>query len=89
MPNRETIILTGNDENRLAQLLRAARHQIRVAQVTASPRMQDTLTDLEDILADQLAAVRKAADADKSDAAPPGVRDRKKKRLSWRLSRAA
>ena len=56
---RDTFTLSGDDENRLVQLLELARHQARVAQTAAAPRMQDALTDVEDALADHLAALAK------------------------------
>ena len=53
----DTFTLSGDDESRLTQLLELARHQARVAQAAAAPRMQDALTELEDALADQIAAL--------------------------------
>ena len=43
---RDTFTLSGDDENRLVQLVEPARHQARVAQTAAAPRMQDALTDI-------------------------------------------
>ena len=80
----DTFTLSGDDESRLVQLLELARHQARVAQAAAAPRMQDALTDLEDALADQLAALANAAEDDKADAEASGDPGR-----SWRPLRAA
>ena len=52
----DTFTLSGDDEQRLTQLLELARHQARAAQTAAAPRMQDALTDIEDTLADHLVA---------------------------------
>ena len=41
---RDTFSLSGDPESRVAQLLQLAQHQARVAQVSAAPRMQDSLT---------------------------------------------
>jgi hypothetical protein len=80
----DTFTLSGDDENRLVQLLELARHQARVAQTAAAPRMQDALTDIEDALADHLAALANAAEDDKADAEALGDIGR-----SWRPLRAA
>ena len=64
----DTFTLSGDDESRLTQLLELARHQARVAQTAAAPRMQDALTELEDALADRIAALRNAAEDDQADA---------------------
>ena len=53
----DTFTLSGDYEQRLVQLLEIARHQARVAQAAAAPRMQDALTELEDALSDHLAAL--------------------------------
>ena len=74
----------GRYENRLVQLLELARHQARVAQTAAAPRMQDALTDIEDALADHLAALANAEEDDKADAEASGDPGR-----SWRPLRAA
>ena len=49
--------------------------------------MQDALTELEDTLSDQLAALEHAADDDKADAEASGEAERE--RRSWRPLRAA
>jgi hypothetical protein len=87
MAHQETVTLTGTYESRVAQLLRAARHQARLAQSGARPRMQDALTELEDALSDQLGALESAADADLADAEETGEAERI--RRSWRPLRAA
>ncbi len=87
MAHQETVTLTGTYESRVAQLLRAARHQARLAQAAARPRMQDALTELEDALSDQLGALESAADADLADAEETGEAERM--RQSWRPLRAA
>src|SRR3954468_11398632 len=86
MVQQETITLTGTYESRLAQLLRAARHQARLAQAGARPRMQDALTELEDALSDQLGALEGAAEADLADAE---TGEAERIRQSWRPLRAA
>jgi hypothetical protein len=87
MTHHETVTLTGTYESRIAQLLRAARHQARLAQVGARPRTQDALTELEDTLSEQLGALESAADADLADAEDSGEAERI--RQSWRPLRAA
>ena len=83
----DTFTLSGDNESRIAQLLRITQHQIRVAQIAARPRMQDALTDLEDTLSDQLAALEHAAEDDKFDAEASGQAERE--RRSWQPMRAA
>jgi hypothetical protein len=87
MAQQETITLTGTYESRLAQLLRAARHQARLAQAGARPRMEDALAELEDALSEQLGSLEYAADADQADAEESGEAERE--RQSWRPLRAA
>jgi hypothetical protein len=87
MAQQDTVTLTGTYESRVAQLLRAARHQARVAQAGARPRMQDALSELEDMLSDQLGALQCAAEADVADAEEFGEAERE--RQSWRPLRAA
>ena len=83
----DTFTLSGDYENRVAQLLRLAQHHARVAQATAAPRMQDALTELEDALSDQIAALDRAAEDDKADAEATGEAERE--RQAWRPMRAA
>jgi hypothetical protein len=87
MAHEETVTLTGTYESRVAQLLRVARHQTRLAQAGARPRMQDALSELEDALSDHLGALESAADADLADAEGTGEVERI--RQSWRPLRAA
>jgi hypothetical protein len=87
MAQLDTVTLTGTYESRVAELLRAARHQARLAQSGARPRMQDALAELEDALSDQLGALESAADADLADAEETGEAERI--RRSWRPLRAA
>jgi hypothetical protein len=84
---QDIVPLSGEDGDRVAQLLRAARHYARVAQLRARPRMQDALTQLEDALSDQLAALENAADDDAADAEDCGEAERE--RQVWRPLRAA
>jgi hypothetical protein len=87
MEHLETVTLTGTYESRIAQLLRAARNQARLAQAGARPRTRDALTELEDTLSDQLGALESAADADLADAEETGEAERI--RQSWHPLRAA
>ena len=80
----DTFTLSGDDETRLVQLLELARHQARVPQTAAAPRMQDALTELEDALSDHIAELANAAADDKADAEALGDVGR-----SWRPLRAA
>ena len=80
----DTFTLSGDDKSRLTQLLALAQRQARVAQTAAAPRIQDALTDLEDAIADQIAALANAAEDDKADAEALGDPGR-----SWRPLRAA
>ena len=83
----DTFTLTGDSESRVAQLLRIAQLQARVAQTAGSPRLQNALIALEDAIADQLAALNNAAEDDKADAEVSGAAERR--RQSWRPLRAA
>ena len=83
----DTFTLSGDYENRVAQLLRLTQHQARIAQAAAAPRMQDALTELEDALSDQIAALDRAADDDKADAEASGEAERE--RQAWHPLRAA
>ena len=75
MAQQTIVTLTGTYESRLAQLLRATRHQARLAQADARPRMHDALTELDYILQDQIAAIANAAEDDKADAEMEAVWD--------------
>jgi hypothetical protein len=67
---------SGDCESKVAQLLRFARHQARVAQTGAAPRMQDALTGLEDAISDHLVAFDNAAADDKADTEASGEAER-------------
>jgi hypothetical protein len=62
-----TFTLSGDHENRVVEVLRVAKHQVRLAQPGAAPRMQDALVGLEDALSDQIAWLENAARDDKAD----------------------
>jgi hypothetical protein len=79
-PVPDTFTLSGDCESRIAQLLRVARHQARVAQTGAAPRMKDALTDLENAIS-HLAAFDNAAAEEKADAEAPGEAERE--RHAW------
>ena len=81
------ISLTGGTGSRLADLLRMAQQETKLAERIAGPRLADALTELEDLLSDQLAALAKAADGDAADAETSGASERV--RQSWRPVRAA
>ena len=66
---------------------RRLRHQVRLTQAQAAPRMQDALVGLEDALTDQIAWLENAAEDDKADAEASGEAERE--RQSWRPLRAA
>jgi hypothetical protein len=83
----DTFTLSGDSENRVAQLLRLVQHQARIAQSTAAPRMQDALAELEDAISDHLAALATAENDDKADAEASGEADRE--RQAWHPLRAA
>ena len=65
----ETLSLSGDYESRVTQLLQVTRHQLRVAQTTAAPRMHEALAELDNILEDQIAALADAIKDDETDAA--------------------
>lgn len=73
IPNRtDTCTLTGDYENRVLEALKVAQHQVRLAQATARPRMEDALVGLEEALSDQIAWLENAAEDDKADAEESG-----------------
>jgi hypothetical protein len=63
-----TFALWGDYENRVLEALRVAKHQVRLAQPEAAPRMRDALVGLEDALSDQIAWLENAAQDDKAGA---------------------
>jgi hypothetical protein len=83
----DTFILTGDYENRVLEALKVAQHQVRLAQATARPRMEDALVGLEDALSDQIAWLENAAEDDRADAEESGEAERE--RQAWRPLRAA
>ena len=83
----DTFTLSGDNVNRITQLLRLAQRHARLDQVMVGPRLQDALTDLEDALSDQIAALDNAAQDDLADAEASGAGERE--RRAWRPLRAA
>jgi hypothetical protein len=83
----DTLTLSDDPESRITQLLQLVQHHARIAQTMAAPRMQDALTELEDAISDQLAALDRAAEDDKADAEATGEAARE--RHAWRPLRAA
>ena len=63
-----TFTLSGDYEHRVLEVLKVAKHQVRLAQGDAAPRMQDALVGLEDALSDQISWLENAAEDDKADA---------------------
>jgi hypothetical protein len=64
----DTFALSGDCENRVLEALRVAKHQVRLAQPGAAPRMQDALVGLDDALSDQIARLENAALDDEAEA---------------------
>jgi hypothetical protein len=83
----DTFTLSGDNVNRITQLLRLAQRHARLDQVMVGPRLQDALTDLEDALSDQIAALDNAAQDDLADAEDSGAAERE--RRAWHPLRAA
>jgi hypothetical protein len=83
----DTFTLSGDNVNRITQLLRLAQRHARLDQVMVGPRLQDALTDLEDALSDQIAALDNAAQDDLADAEASGAAERE--RRAWHPLRAA
>jgi hypothetical protein len=75
----DTFTLSGDNVSRLTQLLRLAQRHARLDQVMIGPHLQDTLTDLEDALSDQIAALDNAAQDDSADAEESGEADRQRR----------
>jgi hypothetical protein len=68
--------------DRLRQALRVALHQSRVAQGSGYGRhVEDALVEVEDTIADQLAAIENAVDDDRAEADETGEAERE--RRSW------
>ena len=87
MHSDELLTLSGDYESRIAQLLRLARDQARLAQRGAGPHVQDALTELEDALSDHLGTLDRAIEDDMADAEASGQADRE--RAAWHPLRAA
>lgn len=68
----DTFTLSGDYEHRVLEVLKVAKHQARLAQGDAAPRMQDALVGLEDALSDQIAWLENAAEDDEADAEDSG-----------------
>jgi hypothetical protein len=83
----DTFRLSGDNVSRITQLLRLAQRHARLDQVMVGPRLQDALTDLEDALSDQIAALDNAAQDDLADAEDSGAAERE--RRAWHPLRAA
>jgi hypothetical protein len=60
------------------EVLKVAKHQVRLAHAAAAPRMQEVLVGLEDALSDQIAWLENAAE-DKADAEEFGEAERKRR----------
>ena len=72
----DTFTLTGDNVGRIVQLLHLAQHYARLDQVIVGPRLQDPLTELEDALSDQIAALNAAEQEDLADAQELGEAER-------------
>jgi hypothetical protein len=83
----DTFALSGDNISRITQLLRLAQRHTRLDQVIVGPHLQDALSDLEDTLSDQIAALDKAAQDDLADAEASGAAERE--RRAWHPQRAA
>jgi hypothetical protein len=83
----DTFTLSGDNVSRVIQLLRLAQRHSRLDQVMVGPHLQSALTDLEDALSDQIAALDNAAQDDLADAEESGAAERE--RRAWHPLRAA
>ena len=83
----DTFTLSGDNICRITQLLRLAQRHARLDQVMVGPHLQNALTDLEDTLSDQIAALDNAAQDDLADAEDSGAAERE--RRAWHPLRAA
>jgi hypothetical protein len=83
----DTFTLSGDNISRITQLLRMAQRHAGLHQAIVGPRLQDALTDLEDALTDQIAALDNAVQDDLSDADESGAAERE--RRAWHPLRAA
>jgi hypothetical protein len=83
----DTFTLSGDNISRITQLLRLAQRHVRLDQVVVGPHLQDVLTDLEDALTDQIAALDNAAQDDLAYGEESGAAERE--RRAWRPMREA
>ena len=83
----DTFTLSGDNVSRVIQLLRLAQRHSRLDQVMVGQHLQSALTDLEDALSDQIAALDNAAQDDLADAEESGAAERE--RRAWHPLRAA
>jgi hypothetical protein len=74
----DTFTLSGDNICRITQLLRLAQRHARLDQVMVGPHLQNALTDLEDTLSDQIAALDNAAQDDLADAEESGAAERER-----------
>jgi hypothetical protein len=86
VPNAFT--LSGDNISRINQLLRLAQRHAQLDQVMVGPHLQNALTDLEDTLSDQIAALDNAAQDDLADAEESGAAERER-RASYSRYQAA
>jgi hypothetical protein len=83
-----TFVLSGDNVSRITQLLRLAQRHAQLDQVMVGRHLQDALTDLEDALSDQIAALDNAALDDLADVEESGAADRQR-RASYSRYQAA
>jgi hypothetical protein len=74
----DTFTLSGDTVSRNIQLLRLAQRHARLDEVMVGPHLQNALTDLEDALSDQIAALDNAIQDDLPDAEESGAADRQR-----------
>lgn len=84
----DTFTLVGDNRSRITQLLRLAQRHAQIGQAIVGPRLQDALTDLEDTLTDEIAALDNAVQDDLADAEESGAAERER-RTSYSRYQAA
>jgi hypothetical protein len=84
----DTFTLSGDTVDRVTQLLRLAQRHARLDQGIAGPHLQDALTDLEDALSDQIAALDNAVQDDLADAEESGAADHQRRAWHFRYQAA-
>ena len=84
----DTFTLVGDNKSRITQLLRLAQRHAQIDQAIVGPRLQDALTELEDTLTDQIAALDNAVQDDLADAEELGAAERER-RASYSRYQAA